>query len=159
MNYIIDGHNLIPKLGGQLDSIDDEMRLVEQLQEFCRAARAQVEVYFDRAPAGRTGTRKFGSVSAYFIREGLPADEAIIRRVIQLGKTASNWSVVTSDRRIQSSVRAAHARVLSSESFAELVRNIGPGAGAAGGNQPAGLSAAEVEEWLRVFGDKKFKNS
>ncbi len=32
--YLIDGHNLIPKLGLRLDSIDDEMDLVVRLQEY-----------------------------------------------------------------------------------------------------------------------------
>ena len=36
MPYLIDGHNLIPKLGLRLDSVDDEMELVAILQEFCR---------------------------------------------------------------------------------------------------------------------------
>ena len=37
MPYLIDGHNLIPKVRGlSLQSMDDEMELVELLQEFCR---------------------------------------------------------------------------------------------------------------------------
>ena len=49
MAYMIDGHNLIPKLGLRLDSLDDEEQLLALLQEFCRLRRAQVEVYFDGA--------------------------------------------------------------------------------------------------------------
>ena len=43
MPYLIDGHNLIPKLGLRLDSLDDEEQLIPRLQEFCRLRRAQVE--------------------------------------------------------------------------------------------------------------------
>ncbi len=34
MPYLIDGHNLIPKVGLRLDSMDDEMDLLAHLQEF-----------------------------------------------------------------------------------------------------------------------------
>ena len=44
MPYLIDGHNLIPKLGLRLDSMDDEMELIAILQEFCRVERRQVDV-------------------------------------------------------------------------------------------------------------------
>jgi hypothetical protein len=48
MPYLIDGHNLIPKLGLRLDSMDDEQELVVILQEYARLERKkQVEVYFD----------------------------------------------------------------------------------------------------------------
>lgn len=39
MPYLIDGHNLIPKLGLRLDSMDDEMELVAILQEYARLER------------------------------------------------------------------------------------------------------------------------
>ena len=55
MPYLIDGHNLIPKLGLRLDSIDDESELIAILQEFSRRERRQVEVFFDGAPAARAG--------------------------------------------------------------------------------------------------------
>ena len=70
MPYLIDGHNLIPKLGLRLDSPDDEMELVAILQEFCRLERRQVEVYFDGAPTPHAGTRKLGTVTAHFVPSG-----------------------------------------------------------------------------------------
>ena len=77
MPYIIDGHNLIPKLGLRLDSIDDELDLLARLQEFCRLRRTQVEVYFDGAPPGQASTRKAGVVTAHFVRQGSSADASI----------------------------------------------------------------------------------
>src|SRR4030095_12662978 len=81
MPYLIDGHNLIPKLGLRLDSMDDEMELIVILQEFCRIERKQVEVYFDGAPTPQAGTRKLGAVSAHFVRLGATADNAIRGRL------------------------------------------------------------------------------
>jgi len=119
MSYLIDGHNLIPKITGlSLQQIDDETRLIELLQVFCRVRRKKVEVYFDQAPPGRAGTRSFGMVIAHFVRQGIPADEAILERLNRLQQTARNWSVVTSDRHIQVQARSMSAQVISSEDFA-----------------------------------------
>src|SRR4026207_107874 len=98
MPYLIDGHNLIPKLGLRLDSMDDEMELIPFLQEFCRRERKQVDVYFDGAPPAQAGTRKLGAVTAHFVRLGTTADDAIRTRLKTLGKSAKNWVVVSSDR-------------------------------------------------------------
>jgi len=154
MPYLIDGHNLIPKLGMRLDSMDDEEQLIPRLQEFCRLRRAQVEVFFDGAPAGQAATRKAGAVTAHFVRKGTPADAAIEGRLARLGKAARNWIVVSSDRRVQGAAKASHAGVLSSEEFAlEMSR-----AQAIGNSKPkhdATLAPDEVEEWLNIFNQRK----
>ena len=118
MPYLIDGHNLIPKLGLHLDSMDDELDLLVRLQEFCRLRRAQVEVYFDGAPPGQVSTRKAGMVTAHFVRQGSSADAAIEARLIRLKRAARNWTVVSSDGRVQRAAGAAHARSMSAEEFA-----------------------------------------
>ena len=120
MPYLIDGHNLIPKVGLRLASMDDEMELINILQEFCRLERKPVEVYFDGAPAPHAGTRKLGAVTAHFVPLGTTADEAIRNRLKKLGRSAKNWSVVSSDRQVQADTRAARAEVISSEAFAGL---------------------------------------
>src|SRR5688572_306556 len=122
MPYLIDGHNLIPKLGLRLDSVDDEMELVTVLQEFARLNRREVEVYFDGAPAGHAGTRKLGAVKAHFVRLGQSADSAIRVRLQKMGRSAKNWTVVSSDQEIRSAARAAQAESLTSEEFVKLVR-------------------------------------
>jgi len=152
MPYLIDGHNLIPKLGLRLDSIDDEMELIVILQEFCRLERKQVEVFFDGAPTPHAGTRKVGPVTAHFVRLGITADNAIRNRVRALGKNAKNWIVVSSDRQVQAEARAAQAEVVSSDSFASLLkqaRNSAPKS-----TDERKLSNQEVEDWLKLFGEK-----
>src|SRR5829696_10388004 len=106
MPYLIDGHNLIPKLGLRLDSMDDEMELVAILQEFHRSRGKDVEVYFDGAPVPHAGTRKLGAITAHFVRLGSSADNAIRNRLRSLGKSAKNWTVVTSDRQVQAEANA-----------------------------------------------------
>ncbi|HJQ13362.1 MAG TPA: NYN domain-containing protein [Anaerolineales bacterium] len=152
MPYLIDGHNLIPKLGLRLDAIDDEMELIAILQEFCRMEQKQVEVFFDGAPAGQAGTRKLGAVTAHFVRLGNSADNAIRNRLKRLGKNARNWTVISSDRQVQTEARAVRAEVTSSDVFAALLkqaRNSAPKP-----NVEQTLSPREVEDWLKLFEER-----
>jgi predicted RNA-binding protein with PIN domain len=158
MPYLVDGHNLIPRLGLRLDSVDDEMELVAILQEFARLKRREVEVYFDGAPAGHAGTRKLGAVTAHFIRLGQSADSAMRARLKNMGRSAKNWSVVSSDREIQGTAHASGSEVLTSDEFAGLLREAR--ASAPKGNEDKILSKNEVEEWMKLFGrdDPRRKN-
>jgi predicted RNA-binding protein with PIN domain len=158
MPYLVDGHNLIPKISGlSLQALDDELQLIELLQEFCRLKGKQVEVYFDNAPPGPGQVRKYACVIARFIRQGTSADDAIRLRLKRLGRGASSWTVVSSDRMVQAAAREAHAQVFSSEEFAQQLKetletrqSISKGAG-----EEAGLSPEEVENWLKIFRGKK----
>jgi len=155
MPYLIDGHNLIPKLGLRLDSIDDEMELIPILQEFCRAEGRRVEVFFDGAPASQAGPRRLGAITAHFVRQGTTADDAIRNRLKKLGKGAKNWIVVSSDRQVQAEARASHAEVISSEAFAGLLKqthDLAPKL-----NTDRKISPQEVDEWLRIFERRKPK--
>jgi predicted RNA-binding protein with PIN domain len=153
MTYLIDGHNLIPKLGLHLNSMDDEMELITILQEFCRLERKQVEVYFDGAPASQASTRKLGAVTAHFVRLGTTADDAIRARLKKLGKSAKNWIVVSSDRQVRVESRAFHATMVSSESFVELLKKAQTSAQKS--TEERHLSPKEVEDWLKLFGEKR----
>ena len=152
MPYLIDGHNLIPKLGLRLDSIDDETELISILQEFCRLTRKQIEVFFDGAPMPHAGTRKFGPVSAHFVRLGTTADNAIRNKVKSLGKSAKNWIVVSSDRQVQAEARAAQADVVSSDAFANLLKQVRSSASKPTDERK--LTNQELEDWLKLFGEK-----
>jgi len=155
MGYLIDGHNLIPKIAGlNLSSLDDEQRLIELLQIFCRVRRQPVEVFFDQAPPGSSGRKQFGQVVAHFVRQGRIADEAIAGRLDQLGKTARNWVVVTSDRQVQREARSHHAAILPSEQFAVELHAALQDARTGSANGETKLSEQELEEWLNLFGDK-----
>lgn len=153
MSYLIDGHNLVPKSGLSLASMDDEMELVTKLQAFCRLTRKQVEVYFDGAPAGQDGKRRYGLVTAYFIRRGTTADAAIRRRLKGLGKAARNWSVVSSDGEVKTEARQAGARVLTSEEFAHELR-ISQRPVQAGDEKDILETPEEVDEWIKKFRER-----
>ena len=155
MPYLVDGHNLIPKAGLQLESADDEMQLVALLQEFGRRSRKDIEVYFDGAPAGSSGSRRYGRVTAHFVSSRSTADVAIKRRLRELGGEARNWVIVSSDRQVTTAAHASRARTERSESFARKL-----GASAAVGSRDGqrqstrrdgGLSDQDLKHWLEVF--------
>lgn len=155
MPYLIDGHNLIPKLGLRLDTMDDEMELIAILQEFCRLERRQVDVYFDGAPTAHAGTRKHGGVTAHFVPLKSTADNAIRNRLKKLGKAAQNWSVVSSDHRVQLEARDMRAEVISSDTFANTLkqaRNSAPKP-----TDDRKLSSQEVDDWMKLFEERRHK--
>lgn len=154
MPYLVDGHNLIPKIRGlSLTDLEDEMQLLEMLQEYCRMQQKNAEVFFDNAPPGGVRVRKFGRVIARFIRQGTSADAAIYQRLQQLGRSARNWTVVSSDHAVQGAGRQAGAHVISSEKFALLLRQaLQTFPQDKGKTADASLDETEVEEWLQLFG-------
>jgi uncharacterized protein len=183
---LIDGHNLIGKLPGiSLREIDDETRLVNLLQIFSRVRRKRIEVYFDGAPPGQSGTRAFGTIQAVFVPLGNSADAAIRARLTGLGKQARNTTVVTSDRQVQADARACGSGVIPSEDFARDLLAAAESASAAqkpdqsgrastqsgrsprsqrspqsrrGANESAPpLSPKEVDEWMNLFEKGKSK--
>jgi predicted RNA-binding protein with PIN domain len=151
MPYLVDGHNLIPKSGIRLDSAEDELELVEALQEFARRERRDIEVYFDGAPPGSAGGRRFGRVMAYFVPAHSTADAAIKARLGRLAGAARNWIVVSSDHAVQNAARASHARSLSSEEFAAMLRGGGRRGSTEGAPEGRKLTRQEVEDWLKLF--------
>jgi predicted RNA-binding protein with PIN domain len=155
MPYLIDGHNLIPKVPGlSLESLDDEIQLIQYLQGFCRRSGKKAEVYFDNAPPGQTRMQNYGRVKAHFVRAGRTADEAIIARLRNLGREARNWRVVSSDRQVVATARSFHAQVISSDEFARALTMVesedhpDPSVDA-----DLSIDSAEIDEWLRLFGD------
>ncbi len=157
MPYIIDGHNLIPRVGLRLDALDDEMALIEILREFCRVKKKRVEVYFDGAPPGQNRTRKFGYVTAHFVRKGRTADDAIHARLRKMGKAARNWTVVSSDREVLFSAKSARAKEVNSDEFARQIEE----AKFITFNNPAEekkLSPQEVDQWMELFSTQDDSN-
>jgi len=152
MPYIIDGHNLIPKAGIDLKSIDDEKQLIQQLQAFARRSGKSIEVFFDKAPPGQARHQTYGKVTAYFVREGRTADEAIAARLRALGGGAGNWTVISSDREVQAEARACHASVISSQAFAkELAAPASNSAPVSGKKANIEVAQEEIEYWLKQF--------
>ena len=158
MPFLIDGHNLIPKLGLHLNSMDDEQELISILQEYARTERKkQVEVYFDGASPSHAGTLGQGTVTAHFVPQGTTADDAIRKRLKKMGKSAKNWTVVSSDRQVQAEAKSARASVTSSDEFAKQLRKARESAPKPGNDRK--LSQKEVDDWLKLFEGRNHKSN
>jgi len=154
MLLLIDGHNLIGR--GQLpdlrlDDPDDEARLVIRLRTYCARTGKRVTVVFDHGlPGGRSWELSGGGVDVVFAPSGRAADD-ILRERIRRARDPRMLMVVTSDRQIAAAARVRGVRVTRSEEFAAQLNvsrtvEVEP---------DVHLSAEEVEEWLKVFGDEK----
>lgn len=158
MRYLIDGHNLIPHVPGlSLEQMDDELQLVERLQDFCRIGKHQVEVYFDGSPPEHAGKRRYGMVTAVFVQRGKIADDAIRRRLKQLGATARQWTVISSDYAVQAAAREVHAAVLEAREFVQRMQTGRKMAGGGEKVEHVQLTEDEVDEWLQYFRSKQSK--
>ena len=149
MPYLIDGHNLIPRVRGlSLDQLDDETRLVDMLEAYFRRIRKKAVVYFDRGQPGLVPTLKRGFVTAHFIRPPLIADQAIRGQLRKLGGSSKNYTVVSSDNKVIACAQRLGARTLSNSEFADLLAE-------AGKNRKQQKPGAQVDTdyWLGVFGE------
>lgn len=154
MPYIIDGHNLIPALGLRLDDPDDEAQLIALLRRFTSRTGKPVTVYFDRRAPGASRPMDAGGLSIRFVSQPDTADSAIRRHLARLHAQAPNWTVVTSDREVQSRARLAGARVLSAPEFADRIQAAGQ-AGPAGEKPDAPLTETELAELEREFARRR----
>jgi predicted RNA-binding protein with PIN domain len=149
---LIDGHNLVPKIKGlSLSMEDDEMALIQVLSEYTRLTRKKLEVYFDNAPINKAGTRKYGSITAHFVRERSTADEAIIQRIRKMGRKARNVKVISSDQHILRQVQACQAETLTSDLFAKEIEKVLASSPGGGKPDPQKMSEMEIENWLNLF--------
>jgi predicted RNA-binding protein with PIN domain len=150
MPFLIDGHNLIPYIRGlSLTQIDDELALLEILDLYFKGERKKAVVFFDKAAHGGVQELQRGFVSAHFTRPPLNADKAIRNAVMGLGRSAANYTVVTSDHEVSDNARRLGAQVLSSAQFAQRLASCRKG-GKSTNREPAN----DVDYWLKVFGGK-----
>ncbi len=153
---IIDGHNLVPNIPGMhLKDEDDEVRLIEVVQEYCRLARLQAELFFDGAPQPTAGRRKHGLVHVHYIKLGYSADDAIIQYVRNLGNDKDNWTVVSSDHRIQNAALAVGCKVMGSDAFSRMMNKTFSSETAVQQRREKPPSSGEVDEWLELFDQDK----
>jgi predicted RNA-binding protein with PIN domain len=155
MPLLIDGHNLIAQIPDlSLADPDDEGDLVMLLRRYATARRGRkVVVVFDHGVYGHPQRLDGYGVSCYFARSPQDADAQLIKRVHAL-KHPRDWTLVTSDRQVARAAEERGVRVISSHDFArQLTAPARPRAASQEERRDVRLSEAEVEEWLRLFGE------
>ena len=160
MKWLIDGHNLIPKLGISLESAEDEAALVERLAEYARLTGRVLEVFFDRGANGFASEKKIGTIKVRFVGARMKADEALIDRVLK-SKRAHEITVVSSDRHVQFQVKSLGAKTVSSEAFAGELRDVflnppkRKNKNGSGRVAEPSLSEREIAFWTEVFNSER----
>jgi len=158
MTFLIDGHNLIPHLPGMsLDQLDDEQALIDLLAGFSASRKCRLEVFFDRAQLDRQQDYQRNRVHVHFVPQPITADGAIIARLLGIGRAARNYTVVTSDRKVQSQARQLGASVLSSENFVRQLQGNRSQANNEQSEPSGGMGENEIAEWLELFSKGKNK--
>jgi predicted RNA-binding protein with PIN domain len=147
MPYLIDGHNLIPRVRGlNLQQLDDEQELIARLDAYFQVQRKQAVVYFDRAQPGGSPDLQRAFLKVHFVRPPAIADTAILRHLRRLKGEARNWVVVSSDNAVRQGAEHLRARVLSSEEFAVLLDEKSEK-----GIKDAKPGGDDVDFWLKTF--------
>ena len=152
MPYLIDGHNLIPKVPGMsLQAIDDEDRLVDALQDFVRSRRQKVEVFFDQAPPTRGGRKSVGSVVIHLRAPGKTGRPGHPGPAAPTGQ--SRQKLDGGDQRPPGAGRGARigrqaaqlggvrGELIEARQAAQTARK----------ENPAPPGPDEIDEWLRLF--------
>lgn len=152
MPLLVDGHNLIGQIPGiSLAAADDEAQLVMLLRGYAMRKRGrQVVVVFDRGVYGHPQVLDGYGVTCYFAKSPQDADAQLINRLKRINRPGE-WRLVTSDQRVAGVARERGVQVIDSREFA--ARLSAPQARAAE-KRDMPLSEADVEEWLRLFGER-----
>lgn len=154
MPYIIDGHNLIACMPDiDLDDPDDEIHLIVKLRTYCARTGKGIVVFFDRRAPGVRSPSPAGGLTVRFVTPPTSADEAIQDHLRRLGREAPNWTVVSSDRAVQTAAQQAGARYLKGHTFArQLLVEKTP---TQESEKPdSSLSEEEIAQWEKLFANK-----
>ena len=147
MPYLIDGHNLIPKIKGlHLDQLDDEQSLLSLLEKYFKRIRKKAVVYFDKASLSSSMGFNSAYLIAHFVHAPSTADDVIILQLQKLSGNAKNYTIVTSDNWIADKARAVGASVINSEDFARILHN--------DSQKAQGKSKScenDIDYWLDIF--------
>jgi predicted RNA-binding protein with PIN domain len=111
MAEIVDGNNLIGRLGGGTRD-----GLVRELADLARLKRKRFTVVFDGPPeSGRAKVQPLGDLTVVYAAPRT-ADDEILRR-IQEARDPRGLTVVTDDRSLASAVSASGARCVGVDVF------------------------------------------
>lgn len=141
MSWVIDGNNLLGRLGIARESADAKRELVRRLAQFARSKRARVVCCFD-GPEPPSFGKHLGGVTVVF-SGARPADELIAQRVA----SGNGWKVVTSDQALASRVGGRRVAIIPPQQFARELEESQP---------PESVDAAD---WQAYFSDPKNRNS
>jgi predicted RNA-binding protein with PIN domain len=167
VRFLVDGYNLLwvfPPLRRQMiarNSAAARKGLVGLLAGLVRsgAVKGPLSIVFDgRAQPGSSALSVPGVVEVRFAPHPATADSLIVE-IVQTADAPGEYTVVSSDREVQTKARRLGAAVLGAKSFIDRYvpertpRRRAPPEDDKGAEKPsAALGAFEVDAWLQEFG-------
>lgn len=159
MRWLIDGHNLIGHMPNlRLDDPDDEEKLLAYLYRYRARTGQRLTVIFDSGPGYQLAqTIKRGGLTVQFAAHGKTADQ-LIRQRLRRVKNPQEIIVVSSDREVQQAAHQVQVRVIEAWEFGQQLLQLSGGVVSppdVANQADIHLSAAEVDEWLAIFRQRK----
>lgn len=144
MSYLVDGSNLLGKLGADRHSADDKRALARRLASFARSKRTRVVCFFDGECPDAFGTG-LGSVTVRFSSRDT-ADDLIVSEVERTSR-GSRLHVVTSDAALASRVARRNVEVVDALTFARNLQS-----------ETEADAVDSTTEWENYFSNPKNRN-
>jgi predicted RNA-binding protein with PIN domain len=152
MPYMIDGHNLIGQLTDiSLDDPNDEALLTQKLNGFAARTGRRCVVVFDYGLPGGHSRMSTRAVQVVFASQRSTADRVMMERIKKI-PDPKDWVVVSSDQDVLETARQRRMQTMTSGQFADLMKSPPRKFEDAGEASDVRLSKAEVDEWLKLFG-------
>jgi hypothetical protein len=153
MALLIDGHNLIGAgvfADIRLADPDDEAKLVARLKVWRSRTRGKITVVFDRGiPGGRDVKMGGAGVDVIFAADPTEADDLIRRR---LRRRPRGLILVTNDSALLREAKAYGVQAVRGSDFVARMTLAAADAEEPGFEADVGVSGAELEDWLQLFG-------
>jgi hypothetical protein len=162
MRYLIDGYNLLHKMGlllGGRDAGPDGLQrarldLLDRLSHGHGEHAAQVTVVFDaaRPPRGAAAEFDYHGLHVAFAVGKAEADD-LIEDLIRRDSRPARLTVVSDDHRLQEAARRRSCPVLGCMDYLDHLERPTPPLPDEPPAKPESVSGAEAEHWLREFAD------
>jgi len=157
MPYLIDGHNLIGALRDiSLDDPNDEAKLTQKLNGFAARTGSRCVVVFDHGLPGGPSRMSTRAVQVVFASQRSTADRVMMERIRKMPDTRE-WVVVSSDNDVITTAKLRRMQTMSAVDFAALLKSPPKRVIDLGEAADVRLSKDEVEEWMKLFGDRDRK--
>ncbi len=159
MLFLIDGYNLLWSAHASDEDAHTltDLDLCRLVSEYLALKKARGQIVFDGiGPPQKKAFDSITGLEVIFTGKASDADTVIISK-ISTYSAPKHLTVVTSDRKIRDAASVKKVILVKSEEFLEQVlqqlsrrkRAVEPAA------KRRGISEAETEHWLKVFGFKK----
>ena len=156
-HYIIDGYNLIHAIPSlkkllQHDAFQAREQLAFLVSRLTFKRKFRCTIVFDGVkPAGIKSPLSHSPVHIVF-SSPLTADDKI-KSLIEFSKSRTSLVIITSDREILNFAKACACETHTSNYFRQLLFEEEENSGVE--KDQASLSKTQIDEWLRIFGEKK----